>query len=576
MNTRLVTDPKNGVLVLFGGDGQSRYLGDTWIYDLKTRTWAESKAGPGPEPRAGHFTVYDSVSGRVIIGGGYNRRDLSDMWAYDAKSARWQPVPGEVPAGFYLSADIAPSERLILLATSTRAPEDRSTCNTLYPVRTTYGYRIEPGAARADTASRPSKATSMAKRSRDEAEALARRDEGRREQQARRLRELPVNQWVHLANPARTAPARSWGSATLDTARGRILYWGGGHCGYGGSDVDAYDIDRHAWLPDDGEAEYPERAWDMGTRLAGVTFEGSPWTDHGRKIYAFDPVSARMVMVRTIRLTTGYDPAPLRSFPAWRAALSDALVQNPSSYTRWATWMHGAGENPWQLVGGAPVGLDTLVTTRHGVMGVNGHWQIRLNDAGYNLPWSPTQPPFDTALYLFRAAERRWERLGGPGTSPQNLYEMTSLAYDPRRDRILLHGAGAKQDELWEFDVPGRRWTNRSPRVLAPAGGPPPVCAREAVFIPGEEVFLTYGPAPEDRSLGAVWVYRPADNAWLRAEIPQVTGIETARRASQNRALVYDAKRDLVLLVLGAGGDAGATEVYAMRYRHGQARFVTR
>ena len=35
MNTRIVTDMKNGVLVVFGGDAQKAYLADTWIFDLK-------------------------------------------------------------------------------------------------------------------------------------------------------------------------------------------------------------------------------------------------------------------------------------------------------------------------------------------------------------------------------------------------------------------------------------------------------------------------------------------------------------------------------------------------------------
>src|ERR1051326_1377055 len=38
LNTRMVGDPRNQLLVLFGGDAQSRYLSDTWLYDLKTRT----------------------------------------------------------------------------------------------------------------------------------------------------------------------------------------------------------------------------------------------------------------------------------------------------------------------------------------------------------------------------------------------------------------------------------------------------------------------------------------------------------------------------------------------------------
>ncbi|MCP5112594.1 MAG: hypothetical protein GY953_17340, partial [bacterium] len=39
MNSRIVTDRKNGVLVLFGGDGQTHYLADTWLFDLDERRW---------------------------------------------------------------------------------------------------------------------------------------------------------------------------------------------------------------------------------------------------------------------------------------------------------------------------------------------------------------------------------------------------------------------------------------------------------------------------------------------------------------------------------------------------------
>ena len=64
MNTRLVCDTKHQQLVLFGGDAQSHYLSDTWIFDLKTRTWRQSRAVSGPEARAGHFTVYDPETGK--------------------------------------------------------------------------------------------------------------------------------------------------------------------------------------------------------------------------------------------------------------------------------------------------------------------------------------------------------------------------------------------------------------------------------------------------------------------------------------------------------------------------------
>jgi hypothetical protein len=574
MNMRMVCDTRNQVLVLFGGDGQSHYLADTWLYDLKTRTWRASKSPSGPEARAGHFTVYDPVTGWVLIGGGYNHKDLADMWAYDAAADRWQRLAGQVPTGFYLTADIAPESRMILLVTNTRKPGDTMSCNILYPVRTTYGYRIDdktiviPGS--------PAQASrSLPKRAAAESSAATGSDSTRRQAQANRVGTLPENQWVHLSDPGRIAPARTWGSATFDTNRGNILYWGGGHCGYEGSDIDIYDIDAHTWRSSDEAPEYPERNWDHGVRPAGVTFQGKPWMDHGRKIYAYDPVSQKMVMARYIRLTSGYDPAPLSQYPAKRTAAPDAVVSHPSSYSRYATFTYDAPSGQWDLSGGAPAGVDTLVTTRHGVMGVNVDWPSRLNDAGYNRPWSASQPPEDTAIYLFDASRKQWQRLSHGQPAPQNLYEMTSLAYDSKRDSVILHGAGQKRDELWVFDVAPRRWKNMNPRVVAPEGAAPPVCTREGVYIPAEDVFLIYGAAPEDRTLPAMWAYKVSENVWRRIDIPPMSGIETQRRASQNRAMVYDPKRNLVLLVLGTGGDAGQAFVYALRYRHASARFFT-
>src|SRR6266498_2897541 len=129
-------------------------------------------------------------------------------------------------------------------------------------------------------------------------------------------------------------------------------------------------------------------------------------------------------MVHTIRLTTGYDPPVLAAVSADRSVASDALLNPPSSYIRYATWSFDLNNERWELLGTAPLGLDTLVTTRRGVVGVNVHWPSRLNDAGYLLPYRSSQPARDTAIYLFDAAQSRWTRLDAPQPSPQNLYEM--------------------------------------------------------------------------------------------------------------------------------------------------------
>jgi hypothetical protein len=557
MNARMVTDTRNRLVVLFGGDGQKAYLADTWIFDLRSHTWRASKAPGGPPPRAGHFAVYDPRTGLVIIGGGYNRQDLSDMWAYDAAKDRWQRLAGAVPAGFYISGDIAPEQRLILLTTNTRKPGDRRNCNTLYPVRTTFGYRID-----AKTMASPDQKLQthrpMPKRDPEEMRGAA-PHKGREAAQASRIRNLPVNHWLHLADPGRVAPLRTWGSATFDTDRGQILYWGGGHCGYGGSDVDAYVVDAHTWRGEI-EPEHPGRSWDKGVSLAGVTFGGRPWTEHGRKIYAYDPVSKRMIMVRPVGLTDAYEP--------------DWLKSEASGCPRCVTWSYDPETRHWERMASAPPGLTTLVTTPLGVMGVNVAWGARLDRAGYLRPWETSAE--DKAVFLFNASKNQWVRLGEPQTSPQNMYEMTSLAYDARREQVVLHGGGPKRNELWIFNLKTKRWRNMEPRVVAPEGAAPPECTRESVYIPGEDVVLIYGPSRVERTKPALWEYSAAENVWRLVDIPPMAEVEPRHRTSQNRAMVYDPKRDLVLLVLGSSGDAGPSVVFAMRYRRAQAASASR
>jgi hypothetical protein len=84
----------------------------------------------------------------------------------------------------------------------------------------------------------------------------------------------------------------------------------------------------------------------------------------------------------------------------------------------------------------------------------------------------------------------------------------------------------------------------------------PPASAREAVYLPHEDLYLTYG--------RGIWAWKPSENAWHRVEIP-FDG--PAPRTGENRAMVYDPKRDLIFLVLGERGDEGLAQVYALRYK---------
>jgi hypothetical protein len=131
---------------------------------------------------------------------------------------------------------------------------------------------------------------------------------------------------------------------------------------------------------------------------------------------------------------------------------------------------------------------------------------------------------------------------------------------------VILHGGGENRDELWAFEFTARRWRNFRPKVLAVPGAAPPACAREAAYLPEHNVVLAFGrPRTNPQGL-ALYAYRLDDNSGTQLNLPM------PRRASldeynENRAMVYDGRHDLVLLVLGEGGDKGKAAVYGLRYQ---------
>jgi hypothetical protein len=571
MSTRLVCDTSNQVMVLFGGDRQSRYLSDTWIFDLKTDTWKKSSATVGPQARAGHFTVYDSTTAWMIIGGGYNQEDLTDMWAYEVSTDRWLKLKGEVPVAWYLTADIVPDRGLIVMTTATKSADHTRSCDEVYTVRTTYGYQINrEGIVDDSDASAPMR--DILKRSEESSTKGTESNPAREEAQSKRIRNMPVNQWVEFANPGREAPIRTWGSCAFDTAEGRLIYWGGGHCGYGGNDYDLYDVDRHTWLSSPIEPEYPERAWNRGSggHLMGITFGGAPWTHHGRKIYAYDPVTSLVVMTKTVILTAGYEPETLQQFepiepePGKGVFLARGKYQPDSWYKKWVTWTYNPGAEEWEILCPAPEGLDLLVQTPKGVMGVDHYWRSINREDRQDMVDFRGKQVVENSLYLLEVENQQWVKLTQGGPWPQNLYEMTALVYDSKRDQIILHGGGPDRDELWRSKMGSGRWERIETRSAGPA------CNREAVYLPSGDLILTTGSRPgEDQQ--AFWVYHIGSNRWQRVSLDLPEGVNLADMGSQNRAWAYDPIHNLVLMVLGEGNQGNAV-VYGLKYDDRRSR----
>jgi hypothetical protein len=61
-------DAANGTVVLFGGNGRSRSLGDTWIWDGSA--WTQAHPSTSPPPLSGAQMTYDPVSHDLVLVGG--------------------------------------------------------------------------------------------------------------------------------------------------------------------------------------------------------------------------------------------------------------------------------------------------------------------------------------------------------------------------------------------------------------------------------------------------------------------------------------------------------------------------
>ena len=563
MCSRLVYDSSNRVMVIFGGDSQKAYLGDTWVFDPATDNWNELKTDFYPPPRAGHFTVFDLASGMVIIGGGYNRDNLSDMWGLDIVSGKWKVLEGTVPEGWYITADIDPVKRHILLTSSKEHPDNDLYCNEIFSVRETYIYKISnKNLVRENQPSNTVARSPMLKRPLEQALAGTQPDPIRKEAQMKFIADMPVNQWVKLDRPGRDSPIRTWGSISFDTDRGRIINWGGGHCGYGGNDYDFYDVEQNTWISKPEIPEYPERAWNNGINPAGVTFEGAPWIRHGRKVYAYDPVSKLVVNTKKVILTAGYDPPPMQDIEPIDSDFGSGENFKVSTYTKWTTWTFDPETEKWDILCSGLPGLDLTVSTPYGVMAVDHNWGAVTRKTRPDMVVVDGDTLADNSVYLLNVNAKEWKKLTRKGPWPQNLYEMTALVYDSKRDRLLLHGGGENRDELWSFSLKNNLW-----RKLSPAGATAPVCNREAVFIPDNDVFLTWSYPPGERAKASLYAYSPSNNSWSRIEIAKPPGLEPSALIAQNRAVTYDPIHDLILMVLGEReGDLVRAVVYAMKY----------
>ena len=101
----------DGSILMFGGFGGTRDLGDVWRFDPVHFSWTRLWAGveeDGPAPR--YSPAIAAFEGYLVIFGGRSRLspklNYSDLWTFDIERCRWQSITGHAEHSNYRLADV--------------------------------------------------------------------------------------------------------------------------------------------------------------------------------------------------------------------------------------------------------------------------------------------------------------------------------------------------------------------------------------------------------------------------------------------------------------------------------------
>ena len=210
------------------------------------------------------------------------------------------------------------------------------------------------------------------------------------------LAAIPANTWVRLDTPIPLG-GRDWGTWVFDPDRDLWYVYAGGHASYAGNDVARYHLSTGRWEITD-PTELPLGGTGSNEQYpAGVNFNGRPWCrNHVWNSQAYEPtlkklINAGVTMPKIDPYFYVYDPDK----SDWTGRHPVPTGMNNSTYA-----MQARG-------------------TPHGLFGWAGD-----------------------AAWLLDPATLQWKRLDVTGKMPATAVDSCGMAYDAKRDRMLLMTLG--------------------------------------------------------------------------------------------------------------------------------------
>jgi hypothetical protein len=509
----VILDPLRDRMLVFGGSDGSQLLNDVWVLSLSDPpAWTQlMPEGTPPSPRCFHSAIYDPLRDRMVVFGGKSAApgSLNDVWALSlAGRPAWTAV---TPAG-------AP-------------PPGRTSCSAIYdPVRD----RLVLFGGADVTYFNDVWALSLA--------------------------DTPT--WTELS-PAGTPPIRRHAaSAIYDPVRDRLVLFGGYYF--------------------QSTVHYLNDAWglSLGDSLAWTPLTPAGTLPAARRGHSaiYDPVRDRMVVFGGQRSVSWY-VADL-----WELTFSDSLAWHQiseSGVVPSARAFHGAVYDPLR---------DRMVMSGGGaVIFVTDWWALSLGDAPAWTEIAPTAAPpkwrqgrsaiydpvrhrmvvfggYDWPTYynevwiLSLADPPAWTAVSPVGTPPAGR-AYHAAAYDPVRDRMLVHGGedgfSSCRKDTWALSLADpMSWTE-----IPPASEPAfPRSDHTMIYDPvGDRMVVFGGRDNSSNVLYDVWALSLADPGawtWLNP-----SGMPPAGR--RGHSAIYDPVRHR-MVVFGGYGAQYYNDVWAL------------
>ena len=510
----MVYDTVNKQVILFGGDQLNGLLSDTWTFDGKR--WEERKPASAPAPRGGHALVWLPRARKVLLLGGYGyesavgyypavyRARPLEAWTYDAAGERWEfiaswskdcPVPRPPHT---LRAAAGDDDVVAVVAGGTwlckldATTPDRASAKDL---------AVKPGTV---------------ERRKDwcDPEWYRKAPPADAAKTAAELAALPVNSWVMRTPPRRPGYNVDWGSAVYAPDLDLILRFSGGHCAYSGTAPQVYNVTADRWsIP--FAPEMPLEFCSSNELVPGEwSFTGSPWmSGHTYKTTGYEPESKTLVFA-----AHGYS----YFFDPVKGRWSRAEKRSPFRENMYVT---------------------TLSTTPRGVVAWAEH------------------TPNETSLFLLAAKTRTWSKLplrgaglsqpGSDGTLPRASADEHGMAYDSKRDRLLLFsGVDKNKGDVMAYDMKTgeARWLGAAGTTTLRAVPEAGVRSRETVYLPEHDAVLI-GKTIAAAEAEPLWLlYDCPKNAWFGVHLGGTSPI--GKDGSMvSLGLMYDPTRKLVWAV---------------------------